>query len=118
MMNLVKKIGNIKAYAENNTNSIQIITLINGGDIIAQEVYFTDDIQMAVNDLLSKTLDIFTEDYIFLCVPNAERLTENTYKSGRKDWFCRIDGTSYFQHYFRTEDEFIRDKNGLKIIDK
>ena len=112
MMNLVKKIGNIKAYAENNTNSNQIITLINGGDIIAQEVYFTDDIQMAVNDLLSKTLDIFTEDYIFLCVPNAERLTENTYKSGRKD------GTSYFQHYFRTEDEFIRDKNGLKIIDK
>lgn len=118
MMNLVKKIGNIKAYAEISTDCDQIITLINGGDIIAREVYTADDTQMAVNDLLSKTLDIFTEDYIFHCVPDAQRMTENTYKSGDKDWFCRIDGTNYFKHYLKSVSEFNRDKNGLRIIDK
>ena len=117
-MVLVEKIGNIEAYAEKNGNRDYTITFINGSDVVAQEVYFTDRIGRAIEDLALKVLDTYTEEWLYLNVPDLEKLTDNTYKSGEKDYFCRIDGTRFFQHYCKNADEFIRDKNGKRIIDK
>lgn len=117
-MVLVEKIGNIKAYAEKNTERDYTITLINGTDIIAQEIYFTDNIKRTVENFLLKILDVYTEEWLYLNVPDLEKLTENTYKSGEKDYFCRIDGTRFFQHYYKNAEDFIKDKNGKRIIDK
>lgn len=117
-MVLVEKIGNIKAYAEKNAERDYTITLINGTDIIAQEIYFTDSTKKAVEDFLLKRLDICTEEWLYINVPDLEKLTDNTYKWGEKDYFCRIDHTRFFQHYCKNAEEFIKDKHGKRIIDK
>ena len=117
-MVLVEKLGNIKAYAEKNTERDYTITLINGVDIIAQEVYFTNSVKWAVEDLLHKTLDTYTEEWLYLNVPDLEKLTDNTYKSGKMDYFCRTDNTKFFRHFYKNAEDFIRDKNGKRIIDK
>lgn len=117
-MTLVEKVGNIKAYAEKNAERDYTITLINGTDIIAQEIYFTDSTKKAVEDFLLKRLDIYTEEWLYINMPDLEKLTDNTYKSGEKDYFCRIDGTRFFKHYYKNAEDFIKDKNGKRIIDK
>ena len=117
-MVLVEKVGNIKVYAEKNSEYDYTILLLNGTETIAQEVYFTDDVRRVVEDLLRKILDTLTEEWLYLNVPDLEKLTDNTYKSGEKDYFCRIDGTRFFQHFCKSADEFIKDKNGKRIIDK
>ena len=117
-MVLVEKVGNIKAYAAKNAEQDYTITLINGTDIIAQEIYFTDNVKKAVEDFLLKTLDTYTEEWLYINVPDLEKLTDNTYKSGEKDYFCRIDSTRFFQHFYKSAEDFIRDKNGKRIIDK
>ena len=118
MMNLIETIGNIKIYRTKSGREDYTITLINGGEIIAQDRYITSDPIRAAEDMMQKVLDTYTEDYVFLCVPGVERLSENTYKLGNNDWFCRISGTRYFKHYLKSADEFIWDKKGLRIIDK
>lgn len=118
MMKHIEKVRNIDVYAEKNNNRDYTVTLINGTDIIVQEGYFTNDIQAAIENLFMKTLDTYTEDYIFLCISGVRRLTENTYKFGEKDYFCRIDDTRFFKHYYKSADEFSVDKNGLRIIDR
>lgn len=118
MMKHIEKVGNIDVYTEKNNNRDYTVTLINGTDIIAREEYFTNNIQVAIENLFSKVLDIYTEDFIFLCVPDAIRLTENTYKTGENDYFCRINNTRYFQHYEKNAEDFIKDKNGKSIIDR
>lgn len=117
MMKYIEKVGNIKVYAEKNAERDYTITFINGTSIVAQEIYFTNDIQSAINDLFMKAFDTYTEEYIFLCIQGAERLTKNTYRIGEKDYFCRIDDTRFLQHFCCSPDEFIRDKNGMRIID-
>lgn len=117
-MVLVEKVGNIKAYAEKNAERDYTITLINGTDIIAQEIYLTDNAKKAVEDFLLKRLDICTEEWLYINVPDLKKLTDNTYKSGEKDYFCRIDSTEFFQHYCKNAEEFIKDKHGKRIIDK
>ena len=117
-MTLVEKVGNIKAYAEKNAEPDYTITLINGTDIIAQEIYFTDSTKKAVEDFLLKRLDIYTEEWLYINMTDLEKLTDNTYKSGEKDYFCRIDGTRFFKHYYKNAEDFIKDKNGKRIIDK
>ena len=117
-MVLMEKIGNIEAYAEKNGNRDYTITFINGSDVVAQEVYFTDRIGRAIEDLALKVLDTYTEEWLYLNVPDLEKLTDNTYKSGEKDYFCRIDGTRFFKHFCKNTDDFIKDKNGKRIIDR
>ena len=117
-MVLMEKIGNIKAYAEKNGNRDYTITFINGSDVVAQETYFTDRIGRAIEDLALKVLDACTEEWLYINVPDLEKLTDNTYKSGEKDYFCRIDNTRFFHHYYKSAEDFIKDKNGKRIIDK
>ncbi|MBC5688180.1 hypothetical protein H8S37_04430 [Mediterraneibacter sp. NSJ-55] len=118
MMKYIEKVGNIKVYAEKNAERDYTITFINCTDIVVQEVYFTNDIQFAIDDLFLKAFDIYTEEYIFLCIQGAEQLTKNTYRIGEKDYFCRIDDTRFFKHFCKSADEFITDKNGMRIIDR
>lgn len=115
---IIEKIGNIEAVAKQNGLNDWTITLLNGTDVLGQDGYKTNDPMRAIEDMMQKNLDTYTEDYLFLCVPGSDRLSENTYKVGNDDWFCRIDKTRYFKHYLKSASEFIRGKNGLKIIDK
>lgn len=115
---IIEELGNVQAIAEQNAIDDWTIMLINGVDIIAQDVYFSNNPVKEIEDLVQKVLDTYTEEYIVLCIPDAERISENTYKLGELDWFCRIDSTRFFQHFYQSADEFIRDKNGLRIIDK
>lgn len=115
---IIEKLGNVQAIAEQNAIDDWTIMLINGVDIIAQDGYFCNNPVRGIEDMAQKVLDTYTEEYIFLCIPDAERISENTYKSGELDWFCRIDSTRFFQHFYQSADEFVRDKNGLRIIDR
>lgn len=115
--NIIEKIGNVQAIARRNTLKDWTVILMNGTGIITQDVYFGNPVS-GIESMMQKVLDTYTEEYILLCVPDAERISENTYKSGELDWFCRIDSTRFFKHFYQSADEFIRDKNGLRIIDK
>ena len=117
-MVLIEKIGNIEVHAEKNDKKDYTIFLINSADVIAQEVYFTDNLQRAVEDLLLKKLDIYSEEWLYINMSNLEKITDNTYKSGAKDYFCRIDNTRFFHHYCKNAEEFIKDKDGNRIIDR
>lgn len=123
MMNFIEKVGNFKVYTEKNAENDITVTLINGSDIVASEVYFTNNERAAIDDILTKR-DILTLPYICKFDSKVEKISENTYKStalcsgNKADWFCRIDDTNYFQHFYKSADEFIKDKNGMRIIDR
>lgn len=119
MMNLVEKVGNIKVYTEKNVERGITVTFINGSDVVMSEVYFTSNETAAIADLLRKN-DTYTLDWILSNIPEEElvKMSENTYRTGEKDYFCRIDDTRYFKHFCKSADEFITDKNGMRIIDR
>ena len=119
MMNFIKKIGNIEIYTEKNTERDITVSLINGSDEIFKEVYFTSNESAAIDDSLKK-IDIYTAKWIVenIKITDITILSENTYRALEKDYFCRIDNTKYFKHYFKSADEFITDKNGIRIIDR
>ena len=120
MMKHIEKIGNIDVFAERNAERDYTITFINGSGIIAQEIYFTNDIQAAIDDLFAKVLDTYTLKWLLGNIPIMEldQLSQHTYRTGEKDYFCRIDNTRFFKHYCKSADEFITNKNGLRIIDR
>ena len=62
----------------------------------------------------------FLEEYLWLnCLTDElEKMSDNTYKVGSMDWFCRIDNTKYFKHFHKLENDFVIDKNGERIIDR
>lgn len=105
-------------YLQKRTLRDYTIIFINGADIIAQEVYFIDKFNKAVEDFFKKILDIYTEEWLYINASDLEKLTDNTYRSGEKDYFCRIDDTRFFKHYHKSVDEFVTDKNGMRIIDR
>lgn len=119
-MTLFETVGNIKVYTEHYLNGSIEVSFFNGSDLVARETYFNTTIENAIADLFSKTLDIYTEEWLWLnCLTDGlEKLTENTYKVGSMDWFCRIDNTRYFKHFHKSENDFVIDKNGERIIDK
>lgn len=119
MMNFIKNVGNIEVYTEKNSERDITVALINGSDVILKEVYFTSNESAAIDDLLRK-IDIYTSEWIRenIRIADITILSENTYRAFEKDYFCRIDSTQYFKHYFKSADEFIKDKNGMRIIDR
>ena len=120
-MKKYETIGNIQVYVTENAKNDITVSLYNRSDGIGSEVYFTSNIDAAVADLLIKKLDTYTEEWLYINVSELEKLTENTYKTdevGGNDWFCRIDNTKYFKHFHKSADDFIRDKNGYRIIDR
>ncbi len=93
MMKFIEKVGNIQVFVRENAPAIETLFL---------------------------QLDIVTLRWLYQNVP-ADRITRlslNTYKMDGENYFCRIDDTKYFRHYCKPADEFIRDKNGKRIIDR
>lgn len=119
MLNFIKKIGNIKVFTERNAGKDLTVTFMNASDVIMKEVCFTNNESEAIADLLQK-LDICTEEWIrkSINIMDLIILSKNTYRTGEKDYFCRIDDTKYFKHFCKSADEFITDKNGARIIDR
>lgn len=117
------KIGNITVLANKNTENDYTITIYNGSDCIYTEVYFSN-LNYAINDSLQKSCDIYSQSYLAKMQFINKKLSDNTLMcvcgdgTGKQDYFCRIDDTEYFKHYFKSQDEFIKDKNGLRIIDR
>lgn len=120
MMKHIEKVGNIDVYTEKNTKKDYTITFMNGSEIVAQEVYFTLYPEKAIEDLFRKIFDVYTSEWLenHIDVMLFEKLSQNTYRTGEKDYFCRIDNTRFFKHYYKSADEFITDKNGMRIIDR
>lgn len=119
MMNLVEKVGNIKVYTEKNAERDITVTFINGSDVIMSEVYFTNNEATAIADMFRK-MDTYTLDWMLINIPASElmKMSDNTYRTGEKDYFCRIDDTKYFKHFYKSASEFVKDKNGMRIIDR
>ena len=119
-MTLFDKVGNIKVYTERFTDDSIEVSFFNGSDLVARETYFNAITENAIADLFSKKLDTYTEEWLWLnCLTDGlEKLTENTYKVGSMDWFCRIDNTKYFKHFHKSENDFVTDKNGERIINR
>jgi hypothetical protein len=122
-MELIKTIGNIKVFYVQNAEKDFTINLYNGSDCIYSEVYFSN-LDYAIRDSLQKACDIYTFRDLSNMQIITKRLTNNTLVSitgdgtGKQDYFCRIDDTEYFKHYFKAAEEFIKDKNGNKIVDR
>ena len=119
-MTLFETVGNIKVFTENYPDGSIEVSFFNGADLVARETYFNATAEGAIADLFSKKLDTYTEEYLWLnCLTDGlEKLTDNTYKVGSMDWFCRIDNTKYFKHFHKLENDFVIDKNGERIIDR
>lgn len=119
MMKFIEQIGSIKVYTEKSNERELTVALINGTDVILKEVYFTSNESAAIDDLLRK-IDIYTAEWIRenIKITDITILSENTFRAFEKDYFCRIDNTKYFKHYFKSADAFITDKNGMRIIDR
>lgn len=118
MMKFIEKVGNIKVYTEQNGRNDYTVKFYNGSDLVKSEVYFTEEPQRAIEDLFTK-MDIYTEEWLWLfCIPELVKVSENTYKTSDNDWFCRIDNTRYFKHFHKSENDFVIDKNGERIIDR
>ena len=120
MENFIEKIGNIKVYTKHYPDGSIEVSFLNGSDLVARETYFNAITENAIADLFSKKLDVYTEELLWLnCLTDGlEKLTENTYKVGLMDWFCRIDNTKYFKRFHKSENDFVADKNGERIIDR
>ena len=120
MMNYIETVGNIRVYEERHNQRDTTITFMNGSDIVASEIYFTGNISAAIADLFAKKLDIYTAEWIRnnINIIDLTTLSENTYRAFEQDYFCRIDNTRYFKHFNKSADEFITDKNGMRIIDR
>lgn len=119
-MTFYEKVGNITVYTEHFTpdNSIEV-SFLNGSDLIARETYFNTTSGKAVADLFSKVLDTYTEEWLHLnFTMELVKISYNTYRISDNDYFCRVDDTTYFKHFRKSADEFITDKNGLRIIDR
>ena len=120
MMNLIEKVGNIKVYTKYHTDNSIEVHFYNGSDLVASETYFNATEENAIANLFSKKLDIYTEEWLWLnCLTDGLiKLSDNTYRTNEKDWFCRIDDTRYFKHIHKSVDEFVIDKDGKRIIDR
>lgn len=117
-MMLVEKVGNIKVYTKNNADSIEV-SFYNGSDLVVKETYSHATTEKAIADLFRKSLDTYTEEWLCLnCSTNLVKISSNTYRDGEKDYFCRIDDTKYFKHFHKSANEFVKDKNGMRIIDR
>ncbi len=119
MMKFIEKVGNIQVFVRENAPADISVFFYNGKDCILQETFFTNDHDAAIETLFLQ-LDIVTLRWLYQNVP-ADRITRlslNTYKMDGENYFCRIDDTKYFRHYCKPADEFIRDKNGKRIIDR
>lgn len=122
-MILYKSIGNIKVYYTKNAENDYTINLYNGSDCIYSEVYFSN-LDYAVNHSLQIKCDIFNQSDLAKLQIINKRLSENTLmtvcgdETGKQDYFCRIDDTEYFKHYFKAYNEFVTDKNGMRIVDR
>ena len=114
-MKYIEKVGNIKVYTEKMKNGFITITFMNGTDIVVQKLYSTEDINWAISNLFEKEFDTYTLEYIQNFT--ADKLSDNTYKIGEKDYFCRIDNSRFFKYYHKYAKDFITDKNGMRIID-
>lgn len=119
MMNFIEKVGNIEVYTKKNTDRDIAVTFINGSDVVMREVYFTNNETVAIANLFQK-MDIYTTDWLKENINMMDLiiLSENTYRTGEKDYFCRIDDTKYFKHFCKSADDFITGKNRIRIIDR
>lgn len=119
-MTLFEKVGNIKVYTEHYGDGSIEVSFFNGSDLVARETYLNSRPSKAIADLFSKKLDTYTEEWLWLnCLTDGlVKLSDNTYRMGENDWFCRIDNTRYFKHFEKSESEFVRDKEGNRIIDR
>lgn len=119
-MNHIETVGNIRVYEERHADNSITISFYNGSDCKAQEVFFNYTTELAIAELFMKVLDTYTEEWLWLnyLTEGLVKVTDNTYKTSDKDWFCRIDDTKYFKHFAKLESEFIRNKDGQRIIDR
>lgn len=120
-MTHIETVGNIKVYADRNPDNTVTVNFYNGSDRIANEVYFhAKSKQQAIETTFMNKLDTFTEEWLWLyCLTEGlKKLSDNTYKTSDTDWFCRIDDTKYFKHFCKSADDFVRDKDGMRIIDR
>lgn len=120
MKNFIEKVGNIEVYTKRNSENDFEVLFYNGTDRVVAETYFSISQKNAIADLFARKLDIYTEEWLWLnyITDGLVKLTDNTYKITDTDWFCRIDNTRYFKHFVKSESEFLRNKNGMRIIDR
>lgn len=117
-MLFIDKVGNISIYTEHDTSNTTIISLINGNEIIFQETYLNYSTDKAIEDAIQKAMNAYTAEWLYLNASDLKKIKENTYKSGKEDYFCRIDNTRFFAHLTGSAGDFIKGKDGKRIIDR
>ncbi|MBQ6887220.1 MAG: hypothetical protein IJN54_06880 [Lachnospiraceae bacterium] len=119
MMKFIEQVGNISVYTKQFADSSIEVHFYNGSDLVAKETYFGGTEEKAIANLFSRNLDTYTEEWLKdNFIMELVKLSDNTYRTSDTDYFCRIDDTRYFKHFNKSADEFVTDKNGMRIIDR
>lgn len=119
MRTLKTKVGNLKIIVKEESNFFNdfSVMVLNGSDIIAQDIYTGGNLESVTSDILKK-FDYYTKEYLVLYYPQKiEFLSENTLKI-ENDYFCRVDDTRFFKHFIMPVDGWTLDKFGKRIIDR
>lgn len=104
-MNKIIRVGNLEICGERDfDNSLHLIA-VNGGDIVAEEVYYGGTVRSAVNRILLTHFDICTILDIGAAIETPVIEYGGNLISGQlagfseTEYFKRIDDTDYFKHY-------------------
>ena len=109
-MKYMEQIEDIKVCADRVIENGDIfidVTCYRGSDVIAEAGYCVTgketEIQEVVEKVLSRKLDIFTSRRLHFKYANPIKINENTYRIGKKDFYCRIGNTRYFKHISKSQ---------------
>ena len=114
----IEKIGNLKVYAEAIKPGTYHIKIVNGNSIIADTIIEGAAVVSSAIESALTVYDYYTEKYLYIHVAGIQKKTANTYHTAdKKGWFCRVDNTRFFKHFAKSENDFIKDNHGKRIID-
>ena len=104
-MNRIIRVGNLEICGERDfDNSLHLIA-VNGGDIVAEEVYYGGTVRRAINHMLLAHFDICTMEDISAAITTPAIEYGGGLISGKisgfseTEYFKRIDHTDYYKHY-------------------
>ena len=106
-MNKIMEIGNLEICGEWDCNNSLHLIAVNGGDIVAEEFYYSGTVRKAIDHLLFSRFDICTIEDIRAAIVSPSIEYGGGLISGKiagfseTEYFKRIDNTGYFKRYTR-----------------
>lgn len=92
---IIEKVGNLEVWVQRNPSDFSV-SVKEGNKVKISDVYFGGRVENIIADILQK-LDIYTEEWLWLMVPDLEKTEGNNYKD-KDDYFLQIGKSQYYKH--------------------